>query len=341
MSDTLALVLTVVLLGANAFFVGAEFALISARRTQIEVRASNGSRTAATTLHAMENVSLMMAGAQLGITICSLGLGALSEPAIAHLLEGPFNTIGIPEGAHHPLSFAIALSLVTFLHVVLGEMVPKNITLAAPDRAALILAPPLVMVVRILRPLITGLNSIANAILRLLRTEPRDEVASVFTRAEVAAMVEEAHTEGFLDASDEKLVLDALTFEDLKARSILLPMDKLRTLPPDVTPEQMEAVVAEANYSRYPIADETGELIGYVHVKDLMQTDPELRVRPLERSRIRVLPTVREADSLQSIITTMQVSGAHLAAVRSADGTPLGVVTLEDTVEELVGRIRG
>ena len=118
-------------------------------------------------------------------------------------------------------------------------------------------------------------------------------------------------------------------------------MDKLRTLPPDVTPEQMEAVVAEENYSRYPIADETGELIGYVHVKDLMQTDPELRVRPLERAKIRVLPTVRESDSLQSIITAMQVSGAHLAAVRSADGRPLGVVTLEDTVEELVGRIRG
>lgn len=341
MSDSLALALTVVLLGANAFFVGAEFALISARRTQIEVRASNGSRTAATTLHAMENVSVMMAGAQLGITICSLGLGALSEPAIAHLLEGPFDFLGIPAGAHHPLSFAIALALVTFLHVVLGEMVPKNITLAAPDRAALILAPPLVMIVRILRPLIAGLNAIANAILRLLRTEPRDEVASVFTRAEVAAMVEEAHSGGLLDASDEKLVLDALTFEGLKAHSILLPMDELRTLAPDVTPEQMEAVVADANYSRYPIADETGELIGYVHVKDLMQTDPELRVRPLERSKIRVLPTVRESDSLQSIITTMQVSGAHLAAVRSADGRPLGVVTLEDTVEELVGRIRG
>lgn len=341
MSDTFALVLTVVLLGANAFFVGAEFALISARRTQIEVRAANGSRTAATTLRAMENVSLMMAGAQLGITICSLGLGALSEPAIAHLLEGPFDSLGIPEGAHHPLSFAIALSLVTFLHVVLGEMVPKNITLAAPDRAALILAPPLVMVVRVLRPLITSLNAVANAILRLLRTEPRDEVASVFTRAEVAALVEEAHTGGLLDARDEKLVLDALTFEDLQARSILLPMDKLRTLPPDVTAEQMEAVVAEENYSRYPIADESGELIGYVHVKDLLETDPALRVRPLERSRIRVLPTVRESDSLQSIVTAMQVSGAHLAAVRSADGTPLGVVTLEDTVEELVGRIRG
>jgi CBS domain containing-hemolysin-like protein len=341
MSDSLAVVLTFVLLGANAFFVAAEFALVSARRSQIEVRASNGSRTAVTTLRAMENVSVMMACAQLGITICSLGLGALSEPAIAHLLEGPFDSLGIPTGAQHALSFTIALSLVTFLHVVLGEMVPKNITLAAPDRAALILAPPLVMVVRILRPLIIGLNALANAILRLLRTEPRDEVASVFNRAEVAAMVEEAHSGGLLDAADERLVLDALTFEDLKARSILLPMDKLRTLPPDVTPEQMEAVVAEENYSRYPIADETGELIGYVHVKDLMQTDPVLRVRALERSKIRVLPTVRESDSLQSIITAMQVSGAHLAAVRSLDGRPLGVVTLEDTVEELVGRIRG
>ena len=339
--QSLALVLTGLLILANAFFVGAEFALVSARRSQIELRAASGSRSAHTTLRAMEQVSLMMAGAQLGITICSLGLGALSEPAIAHLLEGPFEALNLPEGARHPLAFAIALAIVTFLHVVFGEMVPKNITLAGPDRAALLLAPPLSMVVQILRPLIVSLNAMANAVLHILRIEPRGEVTSVFTREEVAALVEESRSGGLIDARDEQLVLDALTFEERDVRSVLLPIGALRTLPPDVTPEQMEAAVVEDNYSRYPIAEADGTLIGYVHVKDLLETDPARRSLPLERSAIRRLPVVGDSDSLQSIIAAMQSSGAHLAAVASPDGSTIGVVTLEDTVEELVGRIRG
>ena len=131
------ILLTAVLLAANAFFVGAEFALVSARRSVIEPRADAGSRRARTTLRAMENISLMMAGAQLGITVCSLALGALSEPAIAHLVEPGFESLGVPEAAVHPVAFVLALGLVTVLHVVLGEMVPKNIALAGPERSAL------------------------------------------------------------------------------------------------------------------------------------------------------------------------------------------------------------
>lgn len=139
--DLFAIGLTVVLLALNAFFVGAEFALISARRSSIEPRAEEGSRPARVALYAMEHVSLMMAGAQLGITICTLGLGVLGEPAIAHLLEVPFEDAGLPSALIHPVAFVIALGLIGFLHVVLGEMVPKNIALAGPDRSALVLAP--------------------------------------------------------------------------------------------------------------------------------------------------------------------------------------------------------
>lgn len=339
--ESIALIATVLLLAGNAFFVAAEFALVSARRSQVEVEAAGGSRAAAVTLQAMERVSLMMAGAQLGITICSLGLGALSEPAIASLIRGPLEAVGLPHGAIHPVAFAIALSLVTFAHVVLGEMVPKNITLSAPDRTAIILARPMTFVVRLLRPFAVTLNAIANTTLRLLRVEPRDEVTSVFTREEVAALVEESRSGGMLDPQDEKLVLDALTFEDRDARSIVVPRAQLRTLPPDVTPEQMERAVVESNFSRFPIAEADGTLIGYVHVKDLLETDPARRAAPMDRSTIRRLPVVRASDSLQSIIETMRSTGAHLAAVTGPDGSTLGVATLEDTVEELVGRIRG
>ena len=162
MSDVTALVIAVLLLAFNAFFVGAEFALVSARRSQIEPLAQQGSRMARTTLTAMENVSLMMAGAQLGITICSVGLGAVGEPAVAHLIEPLFERAGVSEAFLHPVAFVVALAVVVFLHVVLGEMVPKNIAIAGPDRAALVLGPPMLGVVTLLRPLIVSLNAIAN-----------------------------------------------------------------------------------------------------------------------------------------------------------------------------------
>ena len=165
----------------------------------------------------MEQVSLMMAGAQMGITVCSLALGAISEPAIAHLLEGPFEAIGVPGALTHPISFVIALALVTYLHVVFGEMVPKNIALAGPERMALILAPMLMGVVAVLRPVLWLLNASGNLVLRMLGIEPKDEVTSAFTRNEVAAMVSESREGGLLEDNDEALLLGALRFEDRKS----------------------------------------------------------------------------------------------------------------------------
>lgn len=339
MSDVYSLLLTVALLGANAFFVGAEFALISARRTMIEPRARSGSRAARITLGAMENVSLMMAGAQLGITICSLALGYISEPAIAHLLEIPFAALGIPAALLHPISFVIALSIVTYLHVVFGEMVPKNIALAGPERMAMILAPILVGVVTILRPVLWLLNGIANGILRLLRVQPKDEVTSVFTRDEVAALVAESHGGGQLEAHDERLLLDALSFEERSVTSVLLPMHSVTALPAGVTPAQAEQVAVEG-YSRFPVFGETGDLDGYVHIKDLVELDPRVRNEPVDPGLIRSLPALAPELPLREALTRMQVSGAHLGAVRDELGRLKGIVTLEDMLEELVGQIR-
>ncbi|MGA7396820.1 MAG: CNNM domain-containing protein, partial [Solirubrobacterales bacterium] len=229
MSPAIALLVSLLLLMANAFFVGAEFALISARRSVIEPRAEEGSRLAKIAIGAMENVTLMMAGAQLGITLCTLGLGALAEPAIAHSLEEPFHSIGMPDVLLHPVSLVIALLIVGSLHVILGEMVPKNIALAGPDRSAMILAPPLTVIVRVLYPAIGLLNWIANIVLRMIGIEPKNEVASTFTRDEVAGLVEESRREGFLDAHESHLLAGALEFEERDARSVLLPLDTIET----------------------------------------------------------------------------------------------------------------
>jgi CBS domain containing-hemolysin-like protein len=339
-SDWLALAIGALLLGLNAFFVGAEFALISARRSTIEPRAQEGSRRAKTALRAMEHISLMLAGAQLGITICSLLLLAVVEPAVAHLLETPFHAFGVPESLVHPIGFVIALVFVGLAHVVLGEMVPKNIALAGPERAALVLAGPLVLVVRGLAPGIRFLNWIANRLLTLFGVAVRDEVASAFTRDEVAGLVAESRREGLLDPMEERLLVGALKFEERDARTVLLPLDRLETLNYDVTPAQVEAAAARTGFSRFPVVGEEGDLIGYLHLKDALEIKDVHRNRPIARGWIRPLPEVRVTDQLRSVLATMQRSGAHMALAVDDAGAPQGVVALEDVLEELVGEVR-
>ncbi len=339
MSAATALAVSVLLLAANAFFVGAEFALISARRSEIEPRAEDGSRFAKIAIGAMENVTLMMAGAQLGITLCTLGLGALAEPAIAHGLEAPFESLGVPELLVHPAALVIALTIVGSLHVVLGEMVPKNIALAGPERSATLLAPPLVVIVKILYPAIALLNWLANVFLKLIGIEPRNEVASSFTRDEVAGLVEESRREGFLDDHESHLLAGALEFEERDARSVLLPMKTIEMVPDTVTPAEVEVVAARTGFSRFPVKRD-GEMIGYLHLKDALEFKDRHRNRKIAQSWVRPLPTVRVNDPLRSILETMQGSGAHLARVVGDDRSTVGMVALEDVLEELIGEVR-
>src|SRR5690625_5195848 len=215
----------------------------------------------------MEQVSLMMAGAQLGITVCSLALGAISEPAIARLLMVPFEAIGMPASMLHPVSFAIALAMVTYLHVVFGEMVPKNIALAGPERMALVLAPMLMGVVTVLRPVLWTFNGIGNLVLRTMGITPKAEVNSVFTRNEVAAMVSESREGGLLEDNDEALLLGALTFEARSVANLIIPPERVATLPQGVTAAQAETAAVEG-FSRFPVMAADGTLVGYVHIKD-------------------------------------------------------------------------
>src|SRR3954447_24748082 len=240
MSPIAAILLSIALLGLNAVFVGAEFALISARRTQLEPRVAAGSRPARMALRAIENLTLVIAAAQLGITICSLGLGAVGEPAIAHLFEPVFDAINLPEGVVHPVSFVIAMTIVVFLHVVLGEMVPKNLALVGPDRAALILGPFMLAVVAILRPLVIVLNGTATLIVRALPVEPKAEVASTYSHDEVAGLVEESRREGLLDEHEYGLVSGALDFSDGTVDQVLLALEGLVTIRPSATPVDVE-----------------------------------------------------------------------------------------------------
>ena len=334
MNATIGLLATVVLLLLNAVFVAAEFALVSARRASIEPRAEAGSRRAAVTLRAMEQVSIMLAGAQLGITLCSVALGAVSEPAIAHLLQRPFEAVGLPGGAAHAAAFVIALLLITVLHVVLGEMVPKNIALAAPEASSLWLSPVLAGAVRVVRPLLWLLNGLANLSLRVVRVQQRDEVASAFTSEEVADMVDESHRGGLIAAADRHLLGGALAFDTATAADLTLPLARVHTLDPAATPAAVEAMAARTGVTRFPLLE--GErLIGYVHVKDTLPLPADRRDDPLPASCIRALPDVAAAAPLADAIEVMRNDHAHLARV--FDGAALrGVITLDDILASLV-----
>ena len=330
MSVTVALIISFALLGLNAFFVGAEFALVSARRAEIEPRAEDGSKVAGVTLKAMENVSLMMATAQLGITLCTLGLGALAKPAVGSILEGLFGLASVPDSVSYPVSVALALLLVAALHVVVGEMVPKNIALAKPDRSALALAGTLRAIAYLLYPVIILMN---------VGVQPRDEVTSAFTRDEVAGFVEHSHREGLLDFQEEQLLAGALELEERDARSVLLPIDEIESLPVTVTAAEVEEASARTGFSRFP-ATRDGEMIGYLHLKDALDGGDALRDQPIDGDLVRPLPTVRSDRRLRSVLEEMITADSHLARVVDERGGTVGVVTLEDVLEELIGEVR-
>ncbi|MDO8120027.1 hemolysin family protein [Isoptericola sp. b490] len=338
MSTATALGVGLLLLAGNAFFVGAEFAIISARRSAVEPRAEAGSRRARVVLWAMEHVSLMLACAQLGITVCSTSLGVVAEPAIAHAVTGPLTSVGLPAAAAHPVALVLALAVVVYLHVVLGEMVPKNLAVAGPDRAVLWFGPVLVGVARVVRPVITVLNWLANHLVRQIGIEPKDEVASAFTAEQVHSIVERSQAEGLLE-DEHGLLTGAIEFSDRTALEVMVPVARLVSLDVGATAADLEREVARTGFSRFPVVD-AAEPVGYLHLKDVLYAGPAEREQPIPAWRVRELALVRPDDEVEEALVAMQRSGSHLARVVDAAGGTLGVVFLEDILEELVGEVR-
>ncbi|SPT53382.1 Putative Mg2+ and Co2+ transporter CorB [Actinomyces bovis] len=338
MSTPVALVTALVLLLGNAFFVGAEFAVTSARRAQLEPLAEAGDRRAKTALWALQHVSSMLATAQLGVTVCSTGLGVVAEPAVAHLLQPAVAVLGLGAASAHGVAVVFALVLVIFMHVVAGEMVPKNISIASPETAVRWLAPPLVALSHLLRPVIAGLNGLANGTLRRFGLEPREELPAAFNAAEVAAIVERSTAEGVLE-DETGLLSTALEFSEATAASVMVPLAELVTLPAAATPADVEHAVATTGFSRFPTVDEAGEVIGYLHLKDVLYADAAQRNEPVPAGLLRQLVRVRPDDEVEDALLAMQRTGAHLGWVEGDAGQLLGVVFLEDIIEELVGEV--
>ncbi|OXM72357.1 MULTISPECIES: hemolysin family protein [Amycolatopsis] len=340
MNDGLAIFLIVVLLLLNAFFVGAEFTLISSRRDRLEALLEQGKTRARIVINASRHVSQMLAGAQLGITICSLLLGRLGEPAVAHQLEGLFELIGLPDVVLHAVSFAIALAFITVLHVLIGEMVPKNLAIAEPERLALWLVPIHVGWVKLTNPFVWLLNAMANALLRVVRVEPKDELETAYTSDELAELLSESRREGLLEQSEHERLSQTLSSVEKTVADVLVPTAELTTLPSAPTVGEVEAAVSSTGFSRYPLRSAGGELIGYLHVKDVLDQIGEPAGSTVPADRTRPLTDLPVHARLDEALSAMRREGSHLARARDADGTIIGVVALEDLVEEYVGTVR-
>ncbi|MEV7545501.1 hemolysin family protein, partial [Streptomyces sp. NPDC089915] len=278
----------------------------------------------------------LMAAAQLGITLCTLVLGVVAEPAIAHLLGPLLDALGVPSGLTHVISFVIALALATYLHMLFGEMVPKNVALAEPVRTALLLGPPLVAMAHALKPVIFAINAFANTLLRLLRVDAKDEVAATFSDDELARMVKDSNEAGLIDGRASERLHDALELGRRPVADVALPVDRVVRARQGITAAGLERLSAESGYSRFPVVDGQRRILGYLHVKDTL--DVVERDEPFPVSALRPIAQVRAETPLDDVLTAMRASRTHLAAVQGADGAMTGLVTMEDVLRELFGK---
>lgn len=335
-SDVWALIAALALLGFNAFFVAAEFALVSARRDRLEAINQPAARTV---LRAGADLSRMLAASQLGITICSLLLGRLGEPAVAHLIEAPLAAMGMPAAALHPIAFAVSLAIVAAVHMVIGEMVPKNIAIAGPERSAMLLVPPFLVFTTLARPLIRLFNAMANGVLRLIGIEPRDELGSAFTTGEIADLIAESGREGLLDDDESSRLARTISSVDSSVADVLVPSTELVTLPEDPRVGDLARTVADTGFSRFPVRCADGVFAGYLHVKDVLDLvdSPDAAI---PRERIRELPEVPVTARVDEALAVLRRSRAHLGRAVDEGGHTVGLVTLEDLIEHVVGTVQ-
>ncbi|HWC14987.1 MAG TPA: hemolysin family protein [Actinomycetota bacterium] len=335
-------VATLGLLGANGFFVAAEFALIAARRSKIEALADAGNTRARVARTSLRELSLMLAGAQLGITMASLGLGAIAEPAIATAIETALHGfVELSPTVLHTISFVVALTIVVFFHMVIGEMAPKNVAIALPEKTALWLAIPFRLYVNLFRPFIFVLNSLANAGLRVLRVEPQDELRSVHTARELGAMISTSAEHGMLEKNQHRLLSGAATFGERDAGSAMIPRTEMVAAPSSMTPAELEGLVVATGHTRIPVyAEDLDHILGFFHAKDLLRIPREAATRPLAEELIRPMLVVPESKKLHPLLFEMRRQRRHFALVIEEHGGTAGIVTMEDLLEELVGEIR-
>lgn len=327
---------------SNGFFVAAEFALVSVRRSRLEELARQGVRSARRVERAVEDLGPYIACTQVGITLASLGLGWIGEPTVARMLEAPLQVLpeNFRHGATHAIAIVLALGILTFFHVLLGELVPKCVALQKTEATALLLIRPLAFALLVFRPLIWALSGAGNALLRLMGLDPAGKLHSVHSVEELEIIVGHSHEAGVLDEFEREMVEHSLGFSELTAKDVMIPRLDMRALDINLPTEQLLDQAAQTIHTRFPVYDETiDHIIGILHLQDLykqIRSSPqELNVRQLLRPPLVVPETVH----LDSLIEQFRQAKSQIAVVIDEHGGIAGLVTLEDVVEEVFGEM--
>ncbi|MEU5755865.1 hemolysin family protein [Streptomyces sp. NPDC047829] len=331
MSFPMALFVTVLLLIGSGFFVAAEFALVAAKRHRMEKAVAEGQRGAKAALTGMRELSLMLAGAQLGITVCTLGLGSVSKPAISHELDPLLHKLGLPSGLSYGIAFAVAMIVVVFLHMVVGEMAPKSWAIAHPERSAMLLSPAFRGVVKVVRPLITVLNKMSNVLVRLCRVTPRDELASVHNREQLTHLVEESQRLGLISETDSELITRSLTEPQLPVSELQVPVHEIASVHGDAGLDDILRLAADGDRTRLLVREEgeDGAVLGSVHARDALVARTRGRATSA-RELARPVPELTEDDTVADAIELLRKRRASLAVVRDDSGRLTGMVSLDD-----------
>lgn len=336
------LVAVVALVGANAFFVAAEFGLVAVRRTRIQELIEQGSRRAVRVGRALSELNLLLSGCQLGITFSSLGLGAIGEPVVAQLFEDAFRFLPSPMDtiATHSTALTISFMLITFLHVVLGELVPKNAAIATPESVALWVASPIRLFTLVFRPLIWAFNESANVVLKAFRVTPRPEFGTLHTPEELAIIIEESRLGGAIKQRQRDILTKTLEFPEKRAVEAMVPRTAVEAVSGDANLEEVLAVTERTGFSRLPVwMERPDEFIGVIHLKDMLR-DAARDSGANARSAMREALLVPESLFLEDVLLRMRRERKHFAIVLDEFGSTSGILTLEDILEELVGEIR-
>ena len=336
------LISILLLVGANAFFVAAEFGMVAVRRTRIEELASHGSRRALSAQKALKELNLMLSGCQLGITFSSLGLGAIGEPALAHLVEGFFEALPpiMAKIATHSVAVALSFAFITFLHVVLGELVPKNLSIARPESTALWVAGPMRAFAFVFRPLIWLFNETANVMLRLIKVNSNGEIASIHTPDELAIIIEESRLGGAIESGQSQMLTRTLEFPEKRAVEAMVPRVAAQAVAIDAKLDDVLELAESTGYSRFPVWKERAdEFVGVVHLKDMLREAKQDKAATVKEA-MRDALLVPESLELEDVLLRMRKNRNHFAIVLDEFGSTSGILTLEDIIEELVGEIR-
>ena len=328
----------IALLTINGFFVAAEFALLASRRSRMEALAAEGNRAAVAALASLRQLSLTMAGAQLGITLASLALGAVAEPTIAHGLENLLGRTELPEGLARGLGFGFGLGIVVLAHVVVGELAPKSWAISHPERSALLLARPFRVFTVALRPAIFALNASANGIVRLLGRTPQNELALAHSPGDLSLLLDESAAHGLLDEHQQTLLSRAIDLSELDAEAVMVPRADIVAVDQAAGITELERLASTTGRSRIPVYDQQlDHLRGILHVKDLLAVEAGDRSTTTASTLARPAMITPESRQVQELLVDMREQRQHVAIVIDEYGGVSGLVSMEDLLEELIG----